>query len=113
MSTNSGFSVNSMPYCCTTEELESLGPIPKVPNSRKKWICLDCLQDTGRMNEHYFVHTDIWLSVTKSISGMLCIGCLENRLGRKLNHLDFPEVTINNPKHGNKSLRLLERLGKL
>lgn len=63
------------------------------------------------MNEHYFIHTETWLKVVGSIVGMLCIGCLESRLGRKLNCLDFPAVTINSPKHGNKSQRLLDRLG--
>lgn len=79
-------------------------------NSRKKWICLDCKQDTGRMNEHYFIETATWLSVVDSTVGMLCIGCLEARLGRKLLPSDFPGVTINSPKYGNKSQRLLDRL---
>jgi len=78
--------------------------------NRKKWICLDCSQDTGRMNEHYFIQTETWLSVVGSKIGMLCVGCLESRLGRKLLPKDFPDVTINNPKYGNKSQRLLDRL---
>lgn len=62
------------------------------------------------MNEHYFIHTETWFSVVGSIVGMLCVGCLENRLGRKLTPKDFPDVTINSPKHGNKSQRLLDRI---
>jgi hypothetical protein len=78
--------------------------------SRKKWLCLDCGVDTGKANEHYFINTETWLKVVGSIVGMLCVGCLETRLGRKLNKQDFPDVTINSPKYGNKSLRLLNRL---
>lgn len=62
------------------------------------------------MNEHYFIHTDVWLSVVGSIKGMLCVGCLEKRLGRKLTKNDFPVITINSPKFGNKSQRLLDML---
>ena len=31
----------------------------------------------------------------KQRSGMLCIGCLENRLGRELTGEDFPDYPIN------------------
>lgn len=62
------------------------------------------------MNEHYFVQTETWISAVGSIVGMLCVGCLETRIGRKLVCSDFPDVTINNPKFGNKSTRLLDRL---
>lgn len=78
--------------------------------SRKKWLCLDCGEDTGKMNEHYFIHTETWLSVVGSTVGMLCVSCLETRLGRKLVASDFPCVTINHPKHGAKSKKLLDRL---
>jgi len=79
--------------------------------NRNKWLCLDCGADTGRLGEHYFVHTYLWLKVVGSKVGMLCIGCLETRLGRKLNRADFPIVYINNLKDGAKSIRLVNRLG--
>ncbi len=79
--------------------------------SRKKWLCLDCGVDTGKAGEHYFVHTEIWLKVVGSVYGMLCIGDLESRLGRKLTKADFPLVYINDKKNGAKSIRLLNRLG--
>ena len=78
--------------------------------SRKKFICLDCKVDTGRIHEHYFVLTEIWLSAVGSKKGMLCIGCLETRLKRRLTKADFPPVTINNPKLTSMSMRLLDRL---
>ena len=73
-------------------------------------MCLDCGVDTGKICEHYFVHTELWLSVVANIKGMLCVGCLERRLGRKLVRKDFPKVTINNPRYEAKSDRLMKRL---
>jgi len=79
--------------------------------SRAKWKCLDCRVDTGHIGEHYFINTSTWLAIVGSNKGMLCIGCLETRLGRKLNRADFPDVYINSLKDGAKSIRLANRLG--
>ena len=81
-----------------------------MSKSRAKFICLDCPVDTGKIHEHYFIQTDTWMSVVGSKIGMLCVACLENRLGRQLNRADFPDVTINNPKYEAKSQRLMERM---
>lgn len=78
--------------------------------SRKKFLCQDCQIDTGKNNEFYFIKTELWLSVMPTINGMLCVGCLEKSLGRKLRADDFTKASINSPKHGQKSLRLLNRL---
>ena len=79
-------------------------------NSRRKWLCLDCRVDTGKINEHYFINTEDWIKVVGSKIGMLCIGCLENRLGRTLTSSDFPPVHINNPRLYSMSSRLLSRI---
>jgi len=81
-----------------------------MARNRKKFKCLDCAVDTGLIGEHYFVHTSLWLQVHSSKQGMLCIRCLEERLGRLLNSRDFPKVYINELKFGIKSKRLLDRL---
>jgi hypothetical protein len=66
------------------------------------------------MKEFYFVHTSIWLSVMDGIQGMLCIGCLEVRLGRRLVASDFTDASINSLHHGSgKSVRLVNRLTAL
>lgn len=78
--------------------------------SRRKFLCLDCRVDTGKIGEHYFVYTDLWLAAVGSKVGMLCIGCLENRIGRQLTGVDFPDITINNPRYERKSQRLMERM---
>ena len=74
---------------------------------------MDCGLDTGKIHEHYFIHTDLWLSIAGSIQGMLCIGDAEKRLGRKLVPTDFTSATINSPKYEAKSQRLMSRLGFL
>jgi hypothetical protein len=78
--------------------------------SRKRFLCLDCGVDTGKIHEHYFVQTDLWLSAVGSKTGMLCVEHLEARMGRRLVPDDFPDVSINNPKYEAKSNRLLERM---
>lgn len=80
-------------------------------SSRKKWLCIDCNIDTGRIGEFYFVQTNLWLQAVGSINGMLCIGCLEKRIGRQLIKHDFTDCYLNSPK-GIKSLRLQDRLKK-
>jgi hypothetical protein len=56
--------------------------------------CIDCEVDTR--SEYYMVHDWVWeLSGMNPYDGMLCIGCLEKRLGRKLIKGDFPNIPIN------------------
>jgi hypothetical protein len=45
-----------------------------------------------------------------SNKGMLCIGCLEKRIGRKLQLCDFTGCYINDPKRNNMSDRLKARI---
>lgn len=83
----------------------------KSTRCRSRFLCEDCGCDTGKMKEFYFIHTHLWLSVTSSINGMLCIGCLEIRLGRQLAPADFTDASINSLRHGSgKSNRLVARL---
>ena len=100
-----GYKRNISPY---TEEI-----ILSKRTNNKKWLCLDCNVHTGDIYEHYFVNTSLWLSVVDSKNGMLCIGCLENRLGRMLKRSDFTDASINNPKHSKQSLRLKNRLDSI
>lgn len=78
--------------------------------NRRRFLCMDCGNDTGQMKEFYFVATELWLAATKLIKGMLCIGCLEFRIRRRLVASDFTDASINSPYHGEKSARLLDRL---
>lgn len=52
--------------------------------------CLDCHKDTSRAKEYYMVQHNLWRQTgMRPKNGMLCIGCLEKRLGRRLNADDF------------------------
>ena len=66
-------------------------------NSRRKWLCVDC--DRNTKFEHYFVRPEVWFDLARMPeTGMLCITCLELRIGRELNANDFTNAHINNPK---------------
>lgn len=64
---------------------------------KKLFVCLDCQVNTSDINEYYMVHNHIWNRIVPEGSGMLCIGCLETRLGRELNFGDFTDALINHP----------------
>jgi hypothetical protein len=74
--------------------------------------CLDCKKDTYKIREYYMVTNRSWRKANPAEKGMLCIGCLEERLGRKLDQFkDFIWCPLNvwNVFHG--SDRLKDRLG--
>lgn len=96
----------------------SLTPF-RTRHLRRYWrmagiYCLDCQKNPLVLSEYYMVHDSIWESVVKpkDREGMLCVSCLENRLGRRLDPGDF-SVCLLNTNHDvfEKSPRLLERLG--
>lgn len=75
------------------------------------FACVDCSVNTSDIHEYYMVHDELWLGAGMTFDGgMLCIGCLEDRLGRDLTHKDFTDAPVN---HGvfRQSERLLNRLG--
>jgi len=58
------------------------------------------------------VHDHLWAEAgmkPRRISGMLCVGCLEIRLGRELNSNDFIDAPINRGAVG-QSERMLSRI---
>jgi hypothetical protein len=80
--------------------------------AKKHSKCLDCEQPTTFVKEgweYYAVHDAIWFEANPKTEGMLCIGCLERRLGRVLVPADFKDVPINQRSRSN-SKRLNARL---
>ena len=75
---------------------------------RSSFLCLDCGVDTGSIDQYYRVTNELWARVNPGGDGMLCIGCLEKRLGRELTPDDFPNGA---DRSSPKSERLLKRLG--
>ena len=78
--------------------------------SRKRFLCMDCSIDTGKAGEHYMLLDEIWNQVCSSPLGMLCVRCLERRLGRRLTKNDFNNSYINSMNFAPKSAVLSSRL---
>ena len=74
----------------------------------KEFECRDCKKDTFR-DEYYMVHNHIWNACVND-KCMLCITCLETRLGRELNSYDFTTAPIN--YIFDKSVILRDRMSK-
>lgn len=79
-------------------------------DSDDAWKCVDCGVSCNDIHEYYMIHESLWLSVMKCLCGMLCIGCVESRLGRKLTPEDFTDCALNTEGFGYKSARLANRL---
>lgn len=83
----------------------------KVDDKFKDFECVDCDVNTHYINEYYMVQFSLWNSVMESQNtGMLCIGCLEDRIGRTLATEDFIDAPINYGFFG-WSDRMKDRLG--
>ena len=81
--------------------------------------CADCTVGTSTLNEYYMVHSNVWEEAWfgrrkswHAIDGqeILCIGCLEKRIGRTLTRHDFTDAPINELSFSSKSARLRDRL---
>lgn len=77
----------------------------------RAFACWDCNVNTMEIDEYYMVNDDLWEVATEDFGGhgMLCIGCLEARLGGQLVASDFPDYPINRGVFPY-STRLLSRL---
>ncbi len=72
--------------------------------------CWNC--NTSTLNEHYMVKNDVWDSGGIDRDKLLCIGCLESRIGRELTGKDFMLVPLNYIPYP-RSERLINRLQTL
>jgi hypothetical protein len=81
--------------------------------------CCDCGLGCNVAGEWYAVKTKVWeeawIGRRKSWhelpgQAVLCIGCLEQRLGRTLCVEDFTEAVVNSPDKENISERMRQRL---
>lgn len=57
--------------------------------------CIDCDVNTEDIGEYYMVHVGVWPKEIGPHNGMLCIGCLEKRIGRQLTPEDFTLCPLN------------------
>jgi hypothetical protein len=73
-----------------------------------RFICLDCQNDVLRAGEYYMLRDLVWLAANPRRQGMLCIGCVEKRLGRRLAPEDFQGAPLDH--HLINGLALSKRL---
>jgi hypothetical protein len=78
----------------------------------KDFACGKCGFDTLNNHEYYMLKDEIWLIANDGSSkGMLCIGCVEETLGRTLTKNDFTTAPVNGYTFFSlKSPRLADRL---
>jgi hypothetical protein len=71
--------------------------IDHEPEIDTRFRCVDCGKDTGgETGEYYMVRDDIWAaSGLAPHGGMLCLACLERRIGRPLTGRDFAALWPN------------------
>lgn len=72
--------------------------------------CVWCGVDTHEIHEYYMVTNKVWKRYGPA-NGQLCIGCLEDQMGRKLQPRDFTKVQVNTGPDWTRSERLRDRLG--
>lgn len=81
-----------------------------IDMSRTRFLCTDCGIDTGKAGEYFMLRDEVWFSVFPSKFGMLCVGCVESRLGRELNPQDFNDSYLNTSRKFARSIRLSSRM---
>jgi hypothetical protein len=77
--------------------------------------CKDCGVATAPCHgphEHYMVHDKLWCSAGVTEHEILCIGCLEKRLGRELAGEDFSQHAPTNIETHRCTPRMQDRLGR-
>lgn len=100
-----------MCYACDDFEYTDSCPteFPGCPGNCYGFDCAACKVNTLHIEEYYMVTDEVWSAAWPEHRGMLCIGCLEARLGRTLTASDFTDAPINRGYFGY-SERLAARL---
>ena len=86
--------------------------------TNSKGECFDCGRNTWHSPQEYYAVTNaVWLmacAVEPKLPArvMLCIGCLEQRLGRELTYADFKDCGLTRNPRPTSSKRLLNRLSR-
>jgi hypothetical protein len=100
-----------LPFQAALDDLELVAKNANAAGAL--FLCDDCYTDTRHIHEYYMVHDYIWAQAGMLPEpSVLCIGCLEIRLGRILEPKDFTIAQVNDPCILNSSARLRFRLGK-
>ncbi|MCX4576554.1 hypothetical protein OHB41_25945 [Streptomyces sp. NBC_01571] len=73
-----------------------------------EYDCADC--GTDSTDERYMVTDQTWEASGMCPFGFLCVGCIEQRLGRRLTAADFLDLPLNRDSRFQRSERLTARL---
>lgn len=98
--------------------LERISGVRRLPRSScvcgEYWMfyCEDCGECTNCIGEYFMVDDEVWYSAitARSKPDMLCIGCVELRIGRLLTKDDFSDAPLNSLPYWERSERLKTRL---
>jgi hypothetical protein len=82
------------------------------PEDEEQFDCRDCGVNTSRIGEYYMVTGEVWQQAGGG-DAMLCVGCLEKRLGRELRCKDFTWAPINLEAMLTGSPRLRKRMDEI
>lgn len=80
---------------------------------KKVFKCMDCAMCTLCNDEYYMVQNELWSEAIPEKHGMICIGCIEQRLGRLLTKDDFTDAPLNSMNLVMGSTRLRNRLTQI
>lgn len=61
-------------------------------------VCQDCPTEIC-FDNYYMVHDSLWKQAHPNVQGMLCLPCLEKRVGRRLVMGDFIDAVVNRGSH--------------
>lgn len=76
--------------------------------------CHDCGVNTAEIGEFYMIHHALWRNaIPNNPEAMLCIGCVEERLGFELTSVDFIDAPINRAPYSFPSRPDMERSDRL
>jgi hypothetical protein len=99
-----------MCYQCSDYEFEPCpDKFPGCSGSCYGFDCLACSVNTLHIDEYYMLTDEVWHAANPNGRGMMCIGCVEARLGRELTASDFTDAPVNDGVVG-QSARLAARL---
>lgn len=73
---------------------------------------MDCGKDTLESSEYFHLKDSIWRRINPLIIGMMCLECVEDRLGRPLCRADFSSAPVNG-RHAKSCPALAERLARI
>jgi hypothetical protein len=99
---------DSKPYWLTGDGQYAFRPPPE----RRRCMGSDTRCPDPEIREHYAVTNELWDTAVPTEHGLLCIGCLERRIGRRLTPADFADCLLNEPPWVfNRDARALDRMG--